>query len=271
MKMDTSLKPQDKKTIAIVVYIAVVALFCWYMIRPAWLKLSELDDKIEQATATQQEYKMKSINLGTAEILYDKAVTDITDSTVDFYDVMDNSEIEKMGTEYILSFGLTPVDFIVDLRDGTYVIEAPYQYADIQVNQPAAVTEDYTATDDENADTSEGNDNFTAALAGLDVQSLQVYYSSAVGGVTTTEPAEVQCARITIVVTGPEAKCQELIDDITKNPSIRVTGFAWSNTAPVYVTDAEGNQTLVNAGYKQLRIDLNLYMTDKPQFESEEG
>ena len=109
MKFDSSLKPQDKKTIAIVLYAAVVLLFCWYMIRPAWLKLAELDDKIEQAKATQQEYQMKSINLGTAEVLYDKAVTDIEASTKDFYDVMDNSEIEKMGTEYILGFGLTPL------------------------------------------------------------------------------------------------------------------------------------------------------------------
>ena len=271
MKFDTNLKPQDKKTIAIVVYIAVVALFCWYMIRPAWLKLAELDDKIEQATATKQEYRMKTINLGTAEILYDKAVTDITDSTVDFYDVMDNSEIEKMGTEYILSFGLTPIDFIVDLRDGTAVIEAPYQYADILVNQPVTVVSGNTATDNSDVSADSGIADNSTTLAGLDVQSLQVYYSSAVNGVTTTEPAEIQCASITIVISGSESKCQELIDDITKNPSIRITGFSWSDTSPIYVTDAEGNKTLVNAGYKQLRIDLNLYMTDKPQFDTEEG
>ena len=77
MKFDSSLRPQDKKTIAIVLYVAVVILFGWYMIRPAWLKLSELDDKIEQANLTKQEYTMKSINLGTAEVLYEKAVTDI--------------------------------------------------------------------------------------------------------------------------------------------------------------------------------------------------
>ena len=70
---------------------------------------------------------MKSINLGTAEVLYEKAVTDIENSTGIFYDVKDNSEIEKMGTEYVLKCGLTPVDFTIDLRDGSAIAEVPYQ------------------------------------------------------------------------------------------------------------------------------------------------
>ena len=184
MKFDSSLKPQDKKTIAIVLYAAIVLLFCWYMIRPAWLKLAELDDKIEQAKATQQEYQMKSINLGTAEVLYDKAVTDIVASTKDFYDVMDNSEIEKMGTEYILGFGLTPMNFTIDLRDGSAIAEVPYQYADIEGNNVVpAITTTAVAT------TTPGATGATGFKA-LDVQSLQVFYTSAVNGVTSTTPSE---------------------------------------------------------------------------------
>ena len=261
MKFDSNLRPQDKKTIAIVLYAAIVLLFSWYMIRPAWLKLAELDDKIKEATATQQEYRMKSINLGTAEVLYDKAVTDITASTKDFYDVMDNSEIEKMGTEYILNLGLTPVDFNIDLRDGSSVLEAPYQYADIQGNQsaPAVVIETGTEA------------TGTTVASGIDVQSLQVFYTSAVAGVNSTEPSEVQCARISIVVRGSQAKCQAMIDDLTHNPSIRVTSFSWGSTDEIWVVDADGNKTLVNAGDKELTINLNFYMTDKPQFETEEG
>ena len=48
MKLETNLRPQDKRTIAIVIYVAIVVLFCWYMIRPAWINLGELDDKIKQ-------------------------------------------------------------------------------------------------------------------------------------------------------------------------------------------------------------------------------
>ena len=263
MKFDSSLKPQDKKTIAIVLYAAIVLLFCWYMIRPAWLKISELDDKIKEATTTQQENRMKSINLGSAEVLYDKAVTDITASTRDFYDVMDNSEIEKMGTEYILNFGLTPVNFSINLRDGSYFAEVPYKYAEIvgSSSVPVSVVDtlEITGTAD------------NTAISGIDVQSLQLFYTNAVSGVTSTESSEVECARITIVVRGSQTKCQAMIDDLSHNPSIRVTEFSWSNTDEIWVVDADGNRTLVNAGDRQLTISLNFYMTDKPQFETEEG
>ena len=263
MKFDSSLKPQDKKTIAIVLYAAIVLLFCWYMIRPAWLKISELDDKIKEATTTQQENRMKSINLGTAEVLYDKAVTDITASTEDFYDVMDNSEIEKMGTEYILNFGLTPVNFNINLRDGSYVSEAPYKYAEIDGNSSVPVsvvdTSDVTGTTD------------TTTIGGIDVQSLQVFYTNAVTGVASTESSEVECARITLVVRGSQKQCQAMIDDLTHNPSIRVTSFSWSSPEEIWVVDADGNKTLVNASDRELCITLNFYMTDKPQFETEEG
>ena len=57
MKMDTTLRPQDKRTIAIVIYLGIVVLFGWYMIRPAAMKIGELDDKIRTAEAKKQEYK----------------------------------------------------------------------------------------------------------------------------------------------------------------------------------------------------------------------
>ena len=276
MKFDTNLRPQDKRTIGIVLYVAVVALFCWYLIRPAWIKLGDLDDKIAQAEATRTENRMKTLNLGSAEVLYDKAVTDIVASSADFYDIMDNSEIEKMGTKYILSYGLTPVDFIIDLRDGSPVAEVPYLYSDITAgsasSQTVTVTNTVISTP---TPTPKSFFNFSSNtrtnMAALDVQSLQVYYNQAIADANTTVFSEAQCARITIVIQGPEAKCQQLIDDITKNPSIRVRGFSWADATPVYYEDAEGNKTLMNAGYKELKIDLNFYMADKPQFDTEEG
>ena len=259
MKFDASLKPQDKRTIAIVLYIAVIALFSWYMIRPAIMKMIELDDKIKTAEATRQEYKMKTLQLGTAEILYDKAVTDINASTKDFYDVMDNSRIEKMGTSYILGYGLTPVDFVVDIRDGSYYSESPYVYADIKKVKKTAVPEVDTTTTVKDS----------TALAALDVKSLQVYYSQAIAGVTDTEPAEVQRAKVAIVIQGPQDKCQKLIDDITKKPSIRLTRISWSDAKEIWSEDDKGNKTLMNPEYKELRLELNFYMTEKPHFEKE--
>ena len=269
MKLETNLRPQDKRTIGIVIFVAVVALFCWYLIRPAWIKLGDLDDKIKLEEERKQEYRMKTINLASAEVLYDKAVTDITSSTTDFYDVMDNSEIEKMGTKYILKFGLTPVDFTIDLRDGSYVAETPYQYSGLKAptNSKKKTSGSSSATPTPTSATKKTTNKTSA----LDVQSLQVYYYEAVSSVKNTTPSQVQCARITIVIQGPKNKCQSLIDDITKNPSIRVRGFSWRNVEPVYSVDKEGNKILMNGGYSELKIDLNFYMCDKPQFDNEEG
>ena len=35
--------------------------------------------------------------------------------------------------------------------------------------------------------------------------------------------------------------------------------------------DKEGNKILMNGGYSELKLDLNFYMCDKPQFDSKEG
>lgn len=262
MKFDSTLKPQDKRTIAIVLYIGVVVLFSWYMIRPAAMKFVELDDKIRTAEATKQEYKMKTIQLGNAEILYNKAVTDITASTKNFYDVMDNSKIEKMGTSYVLGFGLTPVDFSVDLRDGSFVLEDPYAYANIKKREAPETTPEPTKKPDLNDPTS---------IAALDVKSLQAYYTQAIAGVTTTEPSEVQGAKISIVVQGTQEKCQALIDDIVKKPSIRVTGFIWTDAKEIWSEDEKGNKILLNPDYKELRVDMYFYMTEKPNFDMNEA
>lgn len=266
MKLDTNLKPQDKRTIAIVLYIAIVVLFSWYMIRPAILKTVELDDKIKAAEITKQENKMKKMQLSSAEILYNKAVTDINTSTKDFYDVMDNSQIEKMGTKYILGYGLTPVNFVVDIRDGSYIVEAPYKFANLKKAKVTA-----TPVPTKKATSKKQTTKSATSMSALDVKSLQAYYNQAIAEVTTTKPAEVQCARIKIVIQGPQEKCQKLIDDILKKPSIRVTGFAWHDVKEVWGEDEKGEKILMNADYKELTLNLYFYMTAKPDFDKQEG
>ena len=100
---------------------------------------------------------------------------------------------------------------------------------------------------------------------------MQAYYSQAIADAKTTEFAEVQCANITIVVQGAQEKCQKLIDDITKNPSIRVNGFSWSDAKEIWAEDEKGNKTLMNPDYKELRVSLRFYMTEKPNFDKQEG
>ena len=266
MKFETNIRPQDKRTIGIVVFVAVIALFSWYFIRPAWIRLGDLDDKIKQAELTRQENRLKTINLASAEVLYDSSVKAITEGTADFYDIMENSEIEKMGTTYILKHGLTPVDFTIDLRDGTAVAEVPYQYSGIKAPSESKSNKTTSMATPTPKPTGSAAKK-TLGTSTLDVQSLQVYYNEAVNGVKSTTASEIQCAKITIVVQGTRGRCQGMIDELTKNPSIRIRGFSWSDPAPIYTIDENGNKTLANADYKELKLDLNFYMAEKPHFE----
>lgn len=271
MKFETNLNRQDKRTIAIVLYLALVALFTWYLIRPAWVKLGTLDDQIATAQAQKDLNRTRIMNLVSAESLYDKAVNDITESTSYFYDVMDNSEIEKLVTEYILDYGLTPVDFSIDLRDGvTYVSESPYAYSNVQAPSSQS-TPTPTPTPEATPTGRAGSNSSTSTIANaMDVQSLLTTYSNAVSNCNSTTYSEVQCARVSIVILGNGTIEQSLIDDITKNPSVRVTGFSWSDATPVTVTNEDGTTTVVNLGDKQLTLDFNFYMSDKPDFETED-
>ncbi len=272
MKFETNLSRQDKRTIAIVLYLAVIALFIFYFIRPAWVQLGTLDDQIKTAKETQEINRNKITQLSSAESLYDRAVTDITESVSVYYDVMDNSEIEKMITEYILDFGLTPVNLTIDIRDSNqYVNESPYEYADVQTGSSSASA--VTATPTPAADEEEEEDSSSSAAistSSTDVQSLLVSYTNAVNNCTSTTYSEVQRAKISVVIMGSGTIEQQLIDDITKNPSIRVTGFSWGSAAPVEVVNEDGTTSVVNSGYRNLTIDFYFYMADKPDYEAED-
>ena len=97
---------------------------------------------------------------------------------------------------------------------------------------------------------------------------MTIYLRSRVNENSTIN-SEAKCVPITIVVSGEAAKGQKMLDDLCSKPELRVTGFSWSDTAPVRVQHEDGSYEMVDSGIKILRIDINFYMAEYPEFEAE--
>ena len=272
-KFETNLNKKDKITIAVVLFVGVMFCFCWYLIKPVVADIRSLSDEIEQAELTRTLYRNKIMSLSTAEPVFNRAVEDLYSSTDDYYEVMQSSTIDRMMTNYVLGFGLFPEDLIITMPSGP-VDEIPYIYSEEMINQThdavAAMTP--TPTPDpltEATDTSVSGDTGTMTDQSTVVESLLVPYNQAKIEATSTSSSGVVCADVSIVMTGDEAVCQALIDDIVTNPSVRVRGFTWMevDTENVY-NEETGIYEYVIPDYSRLRIDLRLYMTNVTDYDA---
>ena len=248
MAMQTNLNKKDKMTIAVVLFAGLAFMIVWFLIRPTITSIMNTNDTIEQAEITRDEYKNKIIFLSSAEALYGKAVDDLNESTKDYYEIMDSSEIDRMVTSYVLKSGLFAESLIINMPSDN-VEETPYAYA-TNVN---------TSYDD-------SEDALVSNTGGTD--TLLVPYNTARRNKNSTQSSGVKCVGLTLVVTGSRKTCQAFIDDIASKPAVRITGFEWEPVNMVEQLDpVTGTIKLVDPGVVKLRIDVNLYMADVADYE----
>ena len=241
MAIQTNLNNKDKKTIAIVLFAALVFAIAWFLIRPTVTSIMNTNEKIEEAELTQEEYRNKLIYLTSAEELYGKAVDDLNESTKDYYELMDSSEIDRMVTSYVLQSGLFAESLNIKMPDGA-VEERPYLYSTLSEDSSNSSTD-------------------TSASDGAD--TLLAPYINARSRANSTESSGVQCVSISLSITGTKSGCQALIDDLCTKPAVRVTGFTWEKLDPVErINEQTGMVEYVDSGKVRLRIDVNLYMAD---------
>jgi len=272
MKFETNLSAKDKKTIAGILGAAAVFAFCWYTIRPTITDIGSISEDIVQAQLVKDQYRGKIMNLSSAESIYGKVVSDLNESTSEFYPIMRSSDIDRMMTSYILGFGLNPEDFYITMPDGP-VVEAPYIYANIP-ERAARTTPSPTPTPAATSGSSgssgssrSGSSNSTPKVD--PVESLTVPYNRARDNATSTAYSGVECAEITYVVVGTPEACQDLIDDLAAKPSIRLTGYEWSEMDKVPVENEEdGTIDYVESDLVRLRVDFNLYMADITDYDA---
>ncbi len=260
MALQTNLSKKDKMTIAIVLFVALVFVVAWFLIRPSISSITTTEEKIKQAEQTQQLYKQKIISLSSGEAVYEKSVNDLNDSTVEFYQVMDSSEIDKMVTSYVLKSGLFSENLVINILDGS-VKESPYTYSSLANTKPAN-----NSSSDSSSDSSKNTNTPTPASGkntNTQVDSLITPYNKARDNATNTSFSGVQCVKLTLVVTGSQATCQAFIDDICTKPAVRITGFEWQKVdLKEKINEETGEIEYVNSGIVRLKLDLNLYMAD---------
>lgn len=246
MALQTNLSKKDKITIAILLFAAAVFMFIWFLIRPTISSIFTLNDKIEQAKITQDHNKEKIIYLSSGGAIYEKAVNDLNDSTKDYYEKMDSSEIDKMVTSYILKSGLFAEDLIIRMPVDS-VDESPYSYSSLSKEKTTSSdsSQETAATDTDSAD------------------NLLNPYNNSRNNSTSTKFSGVQCVGITLVVTGSRSTCQAFIDDISKKQAVRITSFKWDKVDPIEFYNQETKQIeLQDPGIERLQISMNLYMAE---------
>jgi len=249
MALQTNLNNKDKTTIALVLFAALIFVISWFLIKPTLSSIMTTEDKIEQAEITQKEYKNKIMYLTSAESLYENAVNDLNSSTVDFYDVMDSSEIDRMVTSYVLKSGLFSESLNINMPNGS-VEERPYAYSKIANTQTSSVSD-------------------TSDNAAGETDTLLVPYDNARRKATSTSSSGVQSVGLSLSVTGTPAACQAFIDDICTKPAVRITGFTWEKLDLVAkYNEQTGSYDYVDSGKIRLRIDLNLYMADVADYQA---
>ena len=242
MALQTNLSKKDKMTIAILLFSAVVFMIIWFLIKPTITSIITTTDKIEQAEITQTQYKNKIIYLSSAEAIYGKTVEELNESTADYYEIMDSSEIDKKVTSYVLKAGLFSESLTINMPSDS-VEESPYTYSD-----------------DANT-TKSSSESSSKTSTGAD--TLLTPYSNARNNCSSTKSSGVKCVSLTLVVTGSRSKCQAFIDDICTKPAIRVTGFDWGKLEAIEVYNEETRRVeLVTPTDVRLRININLYMAD---------
>lgn len=261
MALQTNLSKKDKMTIAIVLFAGLVFAISWFLIKPTATSIIELNDKIEQAEAKQDQYRKKIMNLSSGEALYGKSVNDLTESTSDLYAVMDSSEIDKMVTSYVLKSGLFSESLIINMPSGP-VNEVPYKYSSLKDNQTnSVVTTDITDTTP--TPTTALGLFSSSSNTNTIVDSLLTPYTKARADATSTESSGIQCVELTLVVTGNQSTCQAFIDDICTKSAVRITGFEWFKSDPVEkYNEKTGLIELVEPNTAKLKITVNLYMAD---------
>lgn len=245
MALQTNLNEKDKKTIAVVLFAALIFAIVWFLIKPTVTAITTTSDKIEQAEITKTQYQNKIMYLSSSEALYEKAVTDLSESTADFYPVMDSSEIDRMVTSYVLNSGLFSESLSIQMPSGN-VEERPYAYSKI------------TSSHSTSSVTTNNNG----------AETLLAPYDSARNNTNSTSSSGVQCVGLSITMTGSQAACQAMIDDLCTKPAVRITGFSWEKLDPVErLNPTTGVYEYVDSGKVRLVLNVNLYMADFADYE----
>ncbi|MCR4793267.1 MAG: hypothetical protein K5871_10985 [Lachnospiraceae bacterium] len=277
MNLSTTLTTRDKRLLYMLLMIVIIFLFGWCLIRPLYKKIVADQERIEIAASLRATNEAKQIGFASAEALTTRFNDELDSSISQYYDYMDSSEIDKLVTSYILKKGMQARDLTILMPEG-YVLEEPYAYSNFTTVSTYVPEETETMLDMGTANevtveeekVSSGNYFRHAVmnfLTGSETSQVSIIptpmeqYNEGLAS-TTTESSGLLCVQLIIVVEGSPETCQKMIDELTHNPSVRVTGFNWISLDPITYLQEDGSILIYENASRQLEIRVNLYMKD---------
>ena len=289
MKYSSALTSRDKKLLYFLLFVVIIFIFGWCMIRPLYKKIVATSERIEIESALKNSNEAKVLGLSSARISTERFENDYNDSVSVYYDHMDSSEIDKLVTTYILQRGLTARSLTITIEENTSL--RPYTYSDLAERRENLISlssdyeEDYstdlntssenTATEDDEEKKSYFKDAIFGFLTGYESSQITMiaspteeYTLSMMNAGITSVPG-IDCVHLEIVVEGDEAKEQAIIDDLSKNPSVLVTGFSWITLDPITYLQEDGSLIIYQSPQKQLQISVDLYMKEETTTQEE--
>ena len=275
MNLNSAITERDKKLLYGLLFIVIIFIFGWCLIRPLYKKIAETSERIEEASLIKSANESKVIGLSSAQAITDKFEKDLAASTDQYYGMMDSSEIDRLVTTYILGKGLIARSLYIQMPTQT-VEEQPYKYSDYELKEAnvyASVESTDTSEDKDEEEADEDDTYFSDAvfgfITGYNTEQMTIIdspieeYSSALSSAGSTSSSGIYCVTLNITVEGDEKVEQEVIDELTHNPSLRVTSFNWITLDPITYLQEDGSVLVYQSDSKILSISVNLYMTDK--------
>lgn len=143
--MTTKMTERDKKLLAFLANIVVIAAFAVLVFFPQIENAQSLDAAIYEQEALKMELEAAAMQISEAEIVYEEAVTGWEAASDYFYDKMSRSEIDKLVTEIISGYTLNIRNVGFDIPQEAGIIELYGGAADVSDDDAEPVKVIYTA------------------------------------------------------------------------------------------------------------------------------
>ncbi len=250
--MNSTMTERDKKLLYMLGFIIIIFFFIIAFIRPLLRAINKNNEAIAEAQVVHDEIELKMERLPVLEAYKEKVSKKVDGYAKRYYEVMDSTKIDELLTGYVLGHGLKAVNLYIDMPKESEVLVA-YINSDEWEEEVNNVSSSVSVTDEE-------YDAFGISSAPVieDLNSLD----DAVDEVMDTSRAGIYAATVTIDAYGTPENLQKLLDDLVANPSIRVTGFNWLETAGSGFSYVDGQLVELEEKDMQLQINLEVYMYD---------
>lgn len=268
-----TLTQRDKKLLYALIFVVVIFVFVWCLIRPLYKGIAKNGEEIEAASALKSSNDSKIVALTTAETTTAKFEQELNDYTSYYYDKMDSSEIDKLVTTYILRKGLISRSLTITMPED-YVEEIPYTHSDLTFAQAPAPSDDTDTdtvlTEDEGDKKRIGYfyDALLGTITGKQMERFTIIsspveeYNNAKNKITSTSTSSIYSVELQLLMEGKEDSLQKVIDDLSSNPAVRIRGFNWITLDPITYLQEDGTVLVYENENKQLMMRVNLYMKD---------